>query len=930
MNAVRFLLFFVCPLFITEFLFAATYAEPESCDECHREICSQWKLSDHANSMAHASSDTVLANFDNVTFQHIGFDDILLLDDGDVTKLIRAVDTAPVAFDPHKEYKINETSAVLSSYNVAGRKAKLASDVSFVDLVTSTFDVKVGVIEKLRKNMNDTQRKEFDDERAYQTSLRFHRPGDIAVAQDRVVHVLRKLVSDGSIAAKLTDGKLGTTFSFTRRDGKFFAETDIGSFEVRYTLGKRPLQQYLVETERGRLQALPVAWDSVDKRWFHLYPKEQIPKGDPLHWTTNLQNWNRMCADCHTTNLRKNFDAKTKTYSTTFSEIVVGCQSCHGPCGKHVEVAVLHKLTDEWKQDLPKEVFSLADVKTSDATESCTFCHTRRRLLREGAKPPETPSDDWFVPELVDADIYYPDGQLLEEAFEYGSFMQSKMYSKGVGCTNCHEPHSLELRFQGNRLCTQCHAPSIFDTVKHHFHPNAEKPGTQCVECHFPQSTYMIADPRRDHSIRKPSPALTLASGVPNACSICHRDRTKGETLEWANDKVERWYADKRKSSVGYNDQATIAGHYALAIKAGRRGDPAAVARLLDVVHDKSNKEIRPVIRASALTLLGRISAAGQLGTEKTATEIFKVCVDGLADNDAWVRFSAAGALASQPSRSDDVVVKHITPLLNDSSRAVRTEAARILAKYPDIQSQKSFVNAKDEYVAAQKIDSDQAPSYLNLAVLEHDLASAKLDEIQRWLDATIREAKSADMVAEAEKTAMPLIERLTAKPLALYNQSIEIAPDFLPSRINLAMLYNERGDYKSAEKEFREALRIEPSNGNTAYSLALLLAEQGRTDETITLLKQASKNMESEPNQAATRNRVRYNLGLILLQQGKREEAEKELKAIVDAEPKNTSFIYALAVSYLQRGEKTKATELIDKLIKLEPDNPYWKQLKQ
>jgi Tfp pilus assembly protein PilF len=246
------------------------------------------------------------------------------------------------------------------------------------------------------------------------------------------------------------------------------------------------------------------------------------------------------------------------------------------------------------------------------------------------------------------------------------------------------------------------------------------------------------------------------------------------------------------------------------------------------------------------------------------------------------------------------------------------------------VQTQKQFANAKDEYIAAQRVDSDQAPAYLNLAVLEHDLMSTKLDEVQRWLDATIQEAQNPETVAEAGKTAMPLIERLTAKPLALYIQSIEIDPDFLPSRINLAMLYNERGDYKSAEKEFREALRIEPSNGNTAYSLALLLAEQGRTDETITLLKQASKNMENEPNQAATRNRVRYNLGLILLQQGKRAEAEKELKAVVDSEPRNTTFIYALAISYLQGGEKAKATELIDTLIKLEPDNPYWKQLKQ
>jgi len=897
----------------------ARYADPESCTECHAELCSQWKKSDHAKSMDHATEQSVLGNFNDVSFLHVGFDDILFLDNAEIKKLLDVLESILPGFDPRKEYLSGEGYPV-RRYNVSGRKMKAPPEARLEDLVTATFDAKPGVLERLRQNMSDTLRKEFDDELEFQKALRFRRPGDISVAQDRIIRTLRYLIGDGSIKTKF-----GTKFRMFRNENKFMIETDLGLFEIRFTLGNRPLQQYLVETEGGRLQALPVAWDSVEGRWFHLYPKEQIPKGDPLHWTTPLQNWNRMCADCHTTNLHKNFEPKTQEYRTVFTEINVGCQACHGPCGKHAETARKNTFIANWKPNVPKEVFSLTNAKGPEAVQSCVFCHTRRRLLCEGPKPPETPVADWFVPESVDANIYYPDGQLFEEAFEYGSFLQSKMHDKGVGCTNCHEPHTLELRFQGNRLCTQCHSPSIYDTVKHHFHPNTAKPGTQCVECHFPQSAYMVADPRRDHSIRKPSPALTMAAGVPNACSICHRDRKKGETLEWAKDNIDRWYAEKRKTSVGYSDLWPTEDHYALAVAAGRRDDPIAVQKLLKVVRDKGNKEFRPAIRASAVTLLSRMS------TDQFATEIFSACEDGLTDTDPWVRFSAVGAFSQQPN---EIKLKHLTPLLDDSTLAVRTESARVLSRLSTVLTedkiQKSFEKAKLEYITAQNADSDQAASYLNLAVLEHDLSAQKIEEVNRWLDATVQGLPPQDpAIAEARKTALPLMERLTAKPLELYRQSPEIDGDFLPSRINLAMLYHERGDDAAAEKEFREALRIEPANGNTAYSLGLLLAELGRSEESVTMLRQASKNLETTSGQTATGNRVRYNLGLLLLQLERRDEAEKELVDIVQSEPQNISFLYALTVSYLQRGEKQKASKLIDRLIKLDPQNPQWQQLK-
>src|SRR3989304_2758946 len=109
-----------------------------------------------------------------------------------------------------------------------------------------------------------------------------------------------------------------------------------GEFEVAYVFGVEPLQQYLLALPRGRLQALTVAWDTRPKaqsgqRWFHLYPDEVIAPDDPLHWTGRLQNWNLMCAECHSTALEKGYDFESDTYETTWSEIDVSCEACTGP-----------------------------------------------------------------------------------------------------------------------------------------------------------------------------------------------------------------------------------------------------------------------------------------------------------------------------------------------------------------------------------------------------------------------------------------------------------------------------------------------------------------------------------------------------------------------------------------------------------------------
>ncbi|MDR2346628.1 MAG: tetratricopeptide repeat protein [Planctomycetaceae bacterium] len=922
------------------------FIDSKSCAECHADIFTEWKKSDHANSMNHANEKNILADFNNTAFLHIGFDDILLLNDNEIKLLLNTIETSSVIFNPQKEYLKDDKKSHNHRYNISGHKMIYPPfEADLNDLALASFDSKTGILNRLRQNMSAQTLSKFDAELKFQLDLKFQRPCDISIARDKISNVLRHLITNGKIKTKC-----GTNFTMFRNNGKFKINTDIGEFEIKFTLGFRPIQQYLTATGDGKLQVLPIAWDVNSKRWFHLYPKEQIPKDDPLHWTSSSQNWNRMCAECHTTNLKKNFNPKTNKYTTTFSEINVGCQACHGACSKHDTTARKHKLLASWNPKIPKEVISLSNTNNAEIVNNCAFCHARRRLVQTPPKPPDSHAADWFVPEFIDTNTYYPDGQLLEEAFEYGSFIQSKMYSKGVGCVNCHEPHSLELKFQGNRLCAQCHSPSIYDTAKHHFHSDSNKPGTRCVECHFPQSTFMIVDPRRDHSIRKPNPALTITTGVPNACTICHHDRNKGETLEWANEKVESWYKEKRKSAVGYSDSIPINEHYSIALIAGKQNNPSAISNLIKIIRNKDNKEYRSVTRASAILILSRILRDNDID-KQSKNEILKICTANLTDNDDWVRFAAVSSLVSFDS---EVRIKYLIPMLNDSRLAVRVEAARALAdqinNFRNDNVKNLFEKVKQEYINSQYVNSDQPAAFLNLAAFEYDLVTAKIAETNRWLIGTTQGLSQQDTAyIESQKIAIGLIKKLTKKPLELYKQSIDIDRSFFPSRINLAMLYNERSENEASEHEFREALRIEPTNGNAAYSLGLLLAERGKFEESIQMLNQAVKNFEQQtltesimlPKSfvqseivesslhRATKNRVRYNLALLLLQMKRYNDAKKELEIIIKSEPQNTTFLYALVVLFWQNGEKQKASEIIDKLIKLEPQNQQWKRLK-
>ena len=668
----------------------------------------------------------------------------------------------------------------------------------------------------------------------------------------------------------------GVSSRFYRRGEQFFVHTAgvdgvMSEFEILYTFGWYPLQQYLVPFHGGRLQCLPLAWDSRDNRWFHLTSENQPDSRDWLYWTNAGQNWNGMCAECHSTNLKKNYNLETDTYDTTWSEINVSCEACHGPGSLHSAWA---ELPDMARPQV--ENYDLV-VKTSDLTsralvELCAPCHARRAALGDYTHA-EPDLLDSLLPTLLNEDTYFADGQILEEDYVYGSFTQSKMYHRDVRCSDCHDVHSITLVKDGNDLCLQCHRAEEYDTTAHHFHKQKGEPGepirsddgmilfdvgtgADCVQCHMPGRYYMVVDYRPDHSLRIPRPDLTIELGVPNACNRCHFDKTP----QWSEEYMTKWYGPGRRP------------HYGSTIAEGYNRGPDARSDLLQLADDT----LYPVIvRATALSLLSAYPGDNTMAVFERA----------IIDEEALIRQTA---IAQLPLNAPPDKARLLGPLLYDPVKAVRMEAARQLAGEPsqflNQDQTKLFDSVLTEYIDSMNYSADFSFGRYNLGNLAVSLGQRE----------------------EAIKH---------------YQAALAIDDLFFPAKSNLALIYNEIGKNSEAETLLREILGAYPELYDTAYSLGLLLAEQQQYDEALVYLTKAADGM---PDYA----RAHYNRGLLLAYQRRDGEAEKALQTARTLEPENIDFIYALADFYLKRGYIQKTRPLAEQLAGQDASRQVGKQM--
>jgi tetratricopeptide (TPR) repeat protein len=664
----------------------------------------------------------------------------------------------------------------------------------------------------------------------------------------------------------------GITSTFYKKNNKFMVRTDgpdgkLRDYEIKYAFGVTPLQQYLVELDKGRLQALTIAWDTRPlaeggQRWFHLYPGEVITYTDELHWTRTNFNWNAMCAECHSTNLKKSYDSATDTFETSWSEIDVSCEACHGPASQHIAWA---KKETGWESHNKNKGFAVgfderrdvrwninatsgnaqrsAERMTDREIEVCAQCHSRRSALSIDYSPGK-PFMDHYMPRLLDEGMYFADGQIQDEVYVYGSFLQSKMYHAGVTCSDCHDPHSLQLRQPANGVCLQCHAADKFDTEKHHFHKMDTK-GALCAECHMPPRNYMVVDPRHDHSFRIPRPDLSVELETPNACNQCHAD----QDAAWATAHVKQWYG---KTPSGYQQ-------FAHALDAGRNGNANAGQMLADQI---SSMETPDIARASAISSLSRY----------LDQSTFNVIQQGLKDEDAMVRMASIGALEGLQA---SMLVQLVFPLLDDPVRLVRIEAARVLAQIPVGQLKGEQLSIYDkaarEYIDSQIANAERPEAQLNLG--NYYVAKGE--------------------VSKAENA---------------YVKAIELEDVFVPAYVNLADLYRAQQKESDAYKTLMKAKQAVANNADVQYALGLLLVRQKKTNEAVVELEAAARRAPENP-------RYIYVYAVALNSTGKTNEAIEQLQVAHDRFPNNVDVLQALISFNRDDGNSFAAERYMKKL---------------
>ncbi|HEX5066049.1 MAG TPA: tetratricopeptide repeat protein [Myxococcota bacterium] len=631
----------------------------------------------------------------------------------------------------------------------------------------------------------------------------------------------------------------GVSSRFVRNGERFAVETEGASHDVAYTLGVDPLQQLLVEGPRGRLQALDTAWDTRPKerggaRWFHLQ-RDAIPPHDVLHWSRPSHTWNAMCADCHVTDYAKGYIAAEDRYASRWSELGVGCESCHGPGSQHVRWAPdPARAANAKNMGLtvalgPEHAFRFAEgaaiahrePASSDGAEIdvCAACHARRGAIADGWQAGQ-PFLDYYRPALLDADLYHADGQIDDEVYEWGSFVQSRMFAAGVTCSDCHDPHSLHV--DADAVCAQCHRAEVFATPAHHHHEEGSE-GARCVSCHMPQRTYMQIDARRDHSFRVPRPDLAASLGTPDACAACHSARG----AKWSAETVARWRGDK-----------PVRAHFAAVLDAARRGEPDAGALLAALAVDTSQPAI------------ARATALRELASRPDRAAVPSIQA-GLQDPEPLVRMAALEALEPAPPEARQQLA---APLLRDPVRVVRLEAVRQLAPLPpDAHAAlgADWTRALAEYRAALARDADRPESRVGaglLALQLGDLAAAQRE----------------------------------------YEAALRIEPYYRPASVNLADLHRMAGHDDEGVKVLAEALQRDPEGAELHHAMGLALVRAGRHQEALAHFERAAK---SAPEQA----RFAYVYAVALHGTGNAKQAMDVIQAALALHPNDASLRQAL-----------------------------------
>ncbi|WP_455927485.1 tetratricopeptide repeat protein [Pseudomonas capeferrum] len=613
----------------------------------------------------------------------------------------------------------------------------------------------------------------------------------------------------------------GETTRFSRRGDDFWVNTPgadgkAADFKVAYTFGIAPLQQYLIEVGDGRLQALGVAWDTQKNRWFHLYPGQGVNFKNPLHWSKPSQNANFMCVECHTTGYKRNFEAAKNSFDSQWNSLGVGCQACHGPASNHVAWAAK-------KSDLLHAGFAV-NLKDKDATvelETCARCHARRAPLGDGYNVGNRLMDD-YLPSVLTRELYALDGKIKDEVFEHGSFAQSKMADKGVRCSDCHNPHSAELKAPGNGLCLQCHntagktpVPTVdgrglqaknYDSPEHTRHAAGE-PGSFCVDCHMPGKLYMGNDWRHDHSFSIPRPG------------------------DKVSEQFKLWSASEPEHAPRYAESMALI----------RGGQPGAAQALYDQL---ARNNLPAIQRATLLAELPNYPSEQAL----------KLATRELGNPAPQVRESAVRAISAFLPPPERVAL--YGPLLRDPVLAVRIIAARDLLSASGQGPGPAWDKAIVEYENVQLSLLERAEANLNLAMLYQ--ASGRGDKVEAQLRTAL--LRDPDFFPALVTLAQWLeANGRSQEARTLIADNLKQHPEAALLQHTQGLMLIRAGDTANAMPHLREAARLEPANPQYNYVLAVALHDSGHVDQAC---EQLEKLLALQPyNRNARLSLIQYYL---------------------------------------------------------------------
>lgn len=684
-------------------------------------------------------------------------------------------------------------------------------------------------------------------------------------------------------------GYSDSTMVMYEKDGDKLLDT----YKITWSLGGHNVFCFLVPLDKGKLQTIPLAYDMNHKTWFN-YPQSamrhfdgEVEGDEALPWKDMRYTFNTGCYSCHVSQLSTNFNLATESYSTTWREAGINCETCHGPSAEHVRI-----FKDLKEGEMPSEV-GLIVTKTftqEQINSSCAPCHAKMSPITPSYMPGDPYFDNYTLTTLEDRD-FYPDGRDLGENYTMTGWMMNKCKSaSNLNCITCHTSSGRDRNKDNpNDACISCHKDKGEHMEEHTMHKSSAE--LTCIDCHAPKREFVGRFLRSDHSFRPPMPEGTIRFKSPNACNMCHTDKSP----EWANKVVKQ-----RKNS----NYQSMTMEWAQLIKEARNSEWKNLDKML--VHVKEGK-LNEVVLTSFIRLLANCQ------DEKKWAPI----INALNNESPLVRAAASSGLTGYVTEK---AKNALIAACNDKYRLVRISAAAALVVFPPEQFYATdallVAKATEEYMTSVVTRPDDWSSHYNMGVFYQNKGDAE------------KALESYEIAARLyPESLMPLINSSViysvlgnpAKAEENLRLAVKYDPDSEAANLNLGLLLAEQGKFVEAEKVLKVALQANPEQAVAAYNLSVITARRDIA-EAVGYAGIAAKAAPEDPKFA-------YTFAYYQVENNQKSEAIETLKGIIKGNPLYFNAIDFLANVYLEDGKKQEAILLYQKVLKTEGVSAQGKQ---